>query len=315
MGRSAARRHLQHAGLCRSAPVRSAPGATMSERFLRLLERSTLMNDCRDAELIAPVRAIDATPYLSSDCVAPSQIELGDAALAIDPISSSGVQKAIQSALSGAIVANTLLRRPESTDAALSFYRAQLGEASERHRRWAADHYRDVAERCGHPFWQQRAAPAGGAGPGAASARSTRLRIRHHARGAVARARIRRPRRASQGDFVSARPPLCIIRVSTSPIAFLGGRELAPLLRALASRHDAAADRAILVGPHAARIRHWRSPAGCVNHGILVEQHGSAECRHESDVTFGLAQARTSSERFIDSSSSTMKSIWRRCAC
>src|SRR5260370_977413 len=101
--------------------LRSAPGSNLPERFQRLIERSGLMDDCRDAALIAPVTAIDATPYLSNDCVAPNRIQLGDAALAIDPISSSGVQKAIQSALSGAIVANTLLRRPELTDAALGF--------------------------------------------------------------------------------------------------------------------------------------------------------------------------------------------------
>src|SRR5712675_2273112 len=106
----------------------------MSDRFLQLIGRSALMEGCRDVELIAPARAIDATPYLGCDCVAPTRIRLGDAALAIDPISSSGVQKAIQSALSGAIVANTLLRRPELTDAALSFYRTQLSDASERHR-------------------------------------------------------------------------------------------------------------------------------------------------------------------------------------
>src|SRR5258708_16840021 len=135
---------------------RSAPGSTMSERFLGLISRSSLMEDCRDVELTAPVRAIDATPYLGNDCVAPTRIQLGDAALAIDPISSSGVQKAIQSALSGAIVANTLLRRPESTDAALSFYRAQLTDASERHRRWAGEHYRDVADACDRPFWRRR---------------------------------------------------------------------------------------------------------------------------------------------------------------
>src|SRR5712675_2169144 len=77
------------------------------------------------------VRRVERT---FSGKVAPTRIQLGDAALAIDPISSSGVQKAIQTALSGAIVANTLLRRPELTDAALSFYRTQLSDASERHR-------------------------------------------------------------------------------------------------------------------------------------------------------------------------------------
>src|SRR6202000_1984495 len=136
---------------------RSAPGATMSDRFLRLLNRSTLMQDCRDAALIAPARAIDATPYFSGDCVAPNRIQLGDAALAIDPISSSGVQKAIQTALSGAIVANTLLRRPGSTEAPLGFLRAKLDHAAERHRRGAAGHYREVAEHRDRPFWRERA--------------------------------------------------------------------------------------------------------------------------------------------------------------
>ena len=93
---------------------RSVPGSSLAQRFLTLLGRSSLMQDCRDAELSGPVRAIDATPYLADDCVAPNAIRLGDAALAIDPISSSGVQKAIASALSGAVVANTLLRRPDS---------------------------------------------------------------------------------------------------------------------------------------------------------------------------------------------------------
>jgi hypothetical protein len=42
------------------------------------------------------------------------------------PISSSAVQKSIASALSGATVANTVLGRPQSSDAALSFYRSNL---------------------------------------------------------------------------------------------------------------------------------------------------------------------------------------------
>ncbi|MDE2600918.1 MAG: tryptophan 7-halogenase [Bradyrhizobium sp.] len=249
---------------------RSAPGTTMSERFLRLLDRSTLMNDCRDAELITAVRAIDATPYLSGDCVAPDRIELGDAALAIDPISSSGVQKAIQTALSGAIVANTLLRRPESTDAALSFYRAQLGEASERHRRWAAEHYRDVAERCAGPFWQQRAGPQAVTDPAplpAIDARgfaTTPVELSPELEFA--------PTPCLQGDFVSLAPALHHPRLA-SPIAFLGGRELAPLLRILQPGRtplqiaQSWSNRMPLQSGLA--IAGW-----LVNHGILVEQRG-----------------------------------------
>ena len=133
----------------------AAPGA-LTPRFLDALARSRLMEDCRDAERVGPVRAVDATPYLADDVVDAHSIRLGDAALAIDPISSSGVQKAIQSALSGAVVANTLVRRPEAADLAMGFYRAQLSDASERHRRWAADHYGTAAASRGGRFWVER---------------------------------------------------------------------------------------------------------------------------------------------------------------
>jgi hypothetical protein len=253
---------------------RSAPGATLSERFLRLLDRSSLMQDCRDADLIAPVRAIDATPYLSADCVAPNRIQLGDAALAIDPISSSGVQKAVQTALSGAIVANTLLRRPESTEAALGFYRAQLDEASERHRRWATGHYRDVAEYRDRPFWRARAATA-------APEPVPLPPIDAHGLAATPvelspeLAFVSTP--CLQGDFVSVASALHHPRLA-APLVFLGGCELAPLLQALPPGRtpleiaQSWSNRMPLESGMA--IAGW-----LVTHGILVEQHGVGGAR------------------------------------
>jgi flavin-dependent dehydrogenase len=209
---------------------RSAPGATMMERFLQLIDGSSLMEECRDVHLIAPVRAIDATPYLGSDCVAPTRIRLGDAALAIDPISSSGVQKAIQSALSGAIVANTLLRRPELTDAALSFYRKQLTDASERHRRWAAGHYRDVAASCDRPFWRERAAPSAAMEQPSLPSFDARVLATTPVELSHELTFVRTP--CLKGDFVSLASALHHPRLA-SPLIFLGGRELAPLLQRL----------------------------------------------------------------------------------
>ncbi len=249
---------------------RSASGTTILERFLRLLDCSTLMNDCRDAELIAPVRAIDATPYLSGDCVAAHRVQLGDAALAIDPISSSGVQKAIQTALSGAIVANTLLRRPESADAALSFYRAQLGEAFERHHRWAGEHYRDVAERCARPFWQQRAGQqaASDAAPlpaiDACGFATTPMELSSELEFA--------PTPCLQGDFVSLASALHHPRLAR-PVAFLGGCELAPLLRML-PRGGTPLQIARSWSNHMSLESGLAIAGWLVNHGILVEQRG-----------------------------------------
>jgi flavin-dependent dehydrogenase len=209
---------------------RSASGSNISERFLRLIDGSGLMEDCREVELIAPARAIDATPYLSNDCVAPNRIQLGDAALAIDPISSSGVQKAIQSALSGAIVANTLLRRPELTDPAMSFYRAQLTEASERHRRWAAGHYRDVADTRDRPFWRDRSAPLAAVDPPTLPAFDIRALATMPLELSPELEFVPTP--CLQGDFVRLASALRHPRLA-GPLVFLGGRELAPLLQAL----------------------------------------------------------------------------------
>jgi flavin-dependent dehydrogenase len=248
--------------------LRSAPGVTMAERFLRLIDRSGLMDECRDAELITPVRAIDATPYLGNDYVAPTRIQLGDAALAIDPISSSGVQKAIQSALSGAIVANTLLRRPKSADAALSFYRAQLTEASERHHRWAAGHYREVADTSERPFWRDRAAAQAAIDPPPLPA----LDIRALATTPVALSAelefVRTP--CLQGDFVSLASALHHPRLER-PLVFLAGRELAPLLQTLPAGKTPL--QIAQSWSNRMPIESGMAIAGwLVNHGILVGQ-------------------------------------------
>jgi hypothetical protein len=253
---------------------RSAPGSTMSERFLGLIDRSGLMEECRDAELIAPVRAIDATPYLAGDCVTPTTIQLGDAALAIDPISSSGVQKAVQSALSGAIVTNTLLRRPELSHAALRFYRSHLAEASERHRRWTSRHYREVADTCDRPFWRNRSALPAAIDPPPLPTIDARVLATTPMTLSPELEFVRTP--CLQGDFVSLASALHHPRLA-DPLVFLGGRELAPLLQTLAPGQtplqiaQSWSNRMPLESGMA--IAGW-----LVSHGILVGQptHGGA---------------------------------------
>jgi flavin-dependent dehydrogenase len=249
---------------------RCAMGATLTERFLRLIEASGLMEDCADAELVVPPHAVDATAYLSKDPVTTNRIEIGDAAAAIDPISSSGVQKAIQTALSGAIVTNTLMRRPEAADAAISFYRGQLTNSFERHRQWTGEHYREVADRNDHSFWRKRA--ASGPGPDVMSAPATDRRASTTAPLALSRDLkfVRTP--CLQGDFVSIADALHHPRLA-SPLVFLGGRELAPLLQGLPPS---------LTLSQIAQTWSRRMPfasgmaiAGwLVSHGILVEQNG-----------------------------------------
>jgi len=209
---------------------RSTPGALV-KRFRAALAGSSLLDDCLEPELVSDIRAVDATPYLAADSVAADAIRLGDAALAIDPISSSGVQKAIQSALSGAIVANTLLRKPEATDIAMRFYRGHLSDASERHRLWAAGHYGAVAARFGGLFWSERSKdgepppqmrPAGPADARAMAAMPVEM--------SQEASLVETP--CLGEEFVTVADALSHPGLA-GPVAYLGGFALAPLLRSL----------------------------------------------------------------------------------
>jgi len=205
--------------------------AHLARRFHELIDRSELMAGCRDARLAGRVLAVDATPYIDEQCVTPLSVKVGEAALTLDPLSSSGVQKAMQTALAGAVVVNTLLRKSESSDAALRFYRENLAAASERHRRWAAAHYGVVAMRSGGKFWQDRAAgaqshpqPASPGAPGEYPLSEALVELSPQLEF------VDLP--CIDGEFVAVKPALRHPGLD-SPVAYLGNWELAPLLRQL----------------------------------------------------------------------------------
>jgi flavin-dependent dehydrogenase len=197
--------------------------------FHERLSRSDLVRPGSAAELIGPVRAVDATAYLDTRPVTEKSIKIGDAALALDPLSSTGVQKAIQTALSGAIVANTLLRRPEKQDVALEFYRAGLSDAWSRHCGWNASHYAKVAETVPTTFWRRRAEHAQATEPAIPPAT--------HDATDLAGGGLRLSSLTSfvdlpciEGDFVTVKTAVSHPGQS-SPVVFLSDQELAPLLK------------------------------------------------------------------------------------
>jgi flavin-dependent dehydrogenase len=99
-----------------------------------------------------------ATPYLIPDSWQDGRMKIGDAAFALDPISSSGVEKAMRFSLQAAVAVHTLLSdgRPASAALARDFFEHRLIETCARHAHWTASSYRQAwcADR---PFWQQRA--------------------------------------------------------------------------------------------------------------------------------------------------------------
>jgi flavin-dependent dehydrogenase len=212
------------------ADFRARRAPSLSGTYHALIARSGLMTGCRDARLFGPVRAADATPYLDSDSIDPYSIKIGEAVLALDPLSSSGVQKAINTALAGAVSVNTLLRYPEQGDAAKRFYTTTLSEASDRHRRWAARHYAVAAATRPARFWQTRAADA--AAEPERIPPAIGLRLPCHLAVALSPDAMLMPEPCIVGDFIAIKPALHHPHLDR-PVAFLGGCEVAELLRPL----------------------------------------------------------------------------------
>jgi flavin-dependent dehydrogenase len=245
----------------------------LTDRFHALIASSSLLPRGARAHLVAPVQATDATPYIDEDCVTRDWIKVGDAALSLDPLSSSGVQRAVQSALLGAVVVNTVLQRPQLQGMAQRFYRNNLAETSDRHRVWTRGYYAQVAEAQATRFWRERG---------------------DHPSPEVTRPEppppvtAETPLELSPGleildvpcvvdRLIEARPAVRHPSLS-SPVAFLGEVELTPLLRRVRSgMTPPELVRAWMprVPPReGSAIAHW-----LVSKGLLVPQTSSPRAR------------------------------------
>lgn len=201
----------------------------LEARFEALLAQSDILREAPHAQRVGPVMASDATPYIDTDPINDRLIRLGDAALALDPVSSSGVQKCIQSALGAAVSANTVLRRPADAETAYRFYRDSLQRTAARHRTWTGEHYTAVARRFSTDFWHARARPEAARPPGPDSAGP-----RHLTTGRLQLCPNVAFDEAPCAEGTFARVKSAILHPGLDgPVSFLDGIEIAPLLRRL----------------------------------------------------------------------------------
>ncbi|MBE9539988.1 MAG: tryptophan 7-halogenase [Proteobacteria bacterium] len=100
--------------------------------------------------------ARSSTPIFSGQVISQNCIRIGDAAMAPDPLSGSGVFMALSSALIAPAVINTILQRPEEADLARSFYRDRLSHQFLRLGRMGRDFYQMESRWNSAPFWGNR---------------------------------------------------------------------------------------------------------------------------------------------------------------
>ena len=131
---------------------------SLTELYGSLLSRFELTRGCLDGVATSPVAACDASCVHVADPVGEAAIVIGDAGLAMDPLSSQGVQAAIGSGLQAAAGVNTMLARPADEAVAARFLRDRLKEKLFRHREASAAFYTEMREFSDTPFWRSRAA-------------------------------------------------------------------------------------------------------------------------------------------------------------
>lgn len=172
-------------------------------------------------------QSCEATPHVAAEPIGDGMLDrmlvVGDAACAIDPLSSSGVQTALGGGIAASLAVHTILRAPERADAARAFYTGHVRRVGSRHRQWTAAYYAESGAE--GPFWQVE------------SERPVRPRTS-------------RPLLPSSHDMLALHPEASLVdapvvigdfivtrRVVRTPsgehVAYLGDTEVAPLLAGL----------------------------------------------------------------------------------
>lgn len=207
--------------------------------YRRLLSASPLFSELvTSAELAGRVASCDATSYTTTTPIDTTSVKVGEAAFAIDPLSSCGVQTAIQTGLAAAAAVHSILAPDGDTHAALAYYTDHQRYSVQRHAATAAGRYAEHRLHTDARFWRRRRADSP---PQPSLSREiTRfadllpLRVRLTAAAVI----VDIP--CLLGDRIELRRALTHPSLDR-PVAFLGGIELAPLLADLPSAHSLAA--------------------------------------------------------------------------
>lgn len=125
-----------------------------SELYRELVSRSQLLRLLRASRMATSITVSDATSRIAVELIQRDFIRVGDAAFAIDPLSSQGVQRAILSAIQGAAAVHTICTNGD-IDSASTFYCERQLAAAKQASVDAMRLYRDRAGGKG-PFWTTR---------------------------------------------------------------------------------------------------------------------------------------------------------------
>ncbi|WP_353741327.1 tryptophan 7-halogenase [Pseudomonas fluorescens] len=109
-----------------------------------------------ETEADLKLHARSSTAILSPQMCGENWIRVGDAAMAVDPLSGNGIFQSLSSALQAPAVINTLLCKPERAALAQRFHQQRVEQLFLRFARIGRDFYADEQRWLDQPFWQAR---------------------------------------------------------------------------------------------------------------------------------------------------------------
>jgi flavin-dependent dehydrogenase len=153
-------------------PRRNALAGLLRERLESAPSCAALL---RDAEPLGAPRARAATPLLHAALPSARRLRVGDALLAVDPLSGNGIFQALSSARVAPAVLNTIVQAPQSRALAERFFAERARDLFLRFGRVSRDFHRRALGHHGGAFFAERGAwpdgePAHAAGSGIALA-------------------------------------------------------------------------------------------------------------------------------------------------
>lgn len=108
------------------------------------------------AEPVGEPHARTSTPVLKKRVAGSNWIRVGDAAMAVDPLSGNGIFQALSSALQAPAVIATLLHDPARAGVAVRFHQQRIDLLFNRFARIGRDFYEKETQWPEHPFWHAR---------------------------------------------------------------------------------------------------------------------------------------------------------------
>ncbi len=128
--------------------------ATLLDEMLDQLDITRTLRD--KGRPVGQIQARSSTSILAERIYDNRLIRVGDAAMAIDPLSGNGIFQSISSALILPAVLNTLIHRPDNALCALDFYHKRIEHLFYRFCRTGRDFYQMEQGFEDSKFWQQR---------------------------------------------------------------------------------------------------------------------------------------------------------------